>query len=351
MWLIDRLRNKPEADTPILNDPSVPLASVLIRSMDRPLLERAVRAAARQTWPNVEIIVVAACGRSHRSLPETFLGRPLRLVYPDPDRHLPMAQAANACLEAARGEWMNFLDDDDELLPEHLSTLLNAPRPGKERVIYSTARVDDKHGKPIARVGHPGHHVQLYFHSRSTPCGMCFHRSLVDEGVRCDPEQTVHEDHDFQIACATRTQFLFVDAITSIWNAQIGASGCGFGANNNPKLRIEAVTRIRKKWKSSLDRWLRNVDALTMAGKFYLDGKDFSAALECLERALIKRSSDANVLNLCAMANLHTGDIGRAELLITRALRRLPQHPLLRENLETIRNSGHGLATSHGTRP
>lgn len=339
MWLIDRLRKQPEAEPPIVNDPSVPLASVLIRSMDRRHLHRALRSAARQTWPNVEIVVIAACGRSHKPLPESILGRPLRLVFPEPDQRLLRPQAANACLEAAHGEWLNFLDDDDELLPEHLSTLLNAPRPGKERVIYATTRVNDKKGKPTARVGQPGHHVQLYFHSRSTFSAMSFHRSLLDEGVRFDLEFLVHEDHDFQIACAERTQFLHVDAITSIWNAQIGDSGCGFGDNDNPQQRIETVTRIRKKWESTLNRWLRNADALTMAGKFYLDTQDFPAALECMERALVKRGNDANVLNLCAMANLHGGDVARAEALITRALRRLPQHPMLRENLEKIRSA------------
>lgn len=344
MWLIDRLRNRSEADKPIVNDSSAPLASVLIRSMDRPSLQRALRSAARQTWPNVEIVVVAACGRSHRQLPETILGRSVRLVFPDPDSRIPRPQAANACLEAANGEWLNFLDDDDELLPDHLATLLNAPRPAGERLVYSTARVNDKRGKPIARVGQPGHHLQLYFHSRSAFSAMAVHRSLVDEGVRFDPEFLVHEDHDFQIACAARTQFLFVDAITCLWNAQVGDSGCGFGSNDNPRQRIETVTRIRQKWESTLNRWLRNIDALTMAGKFYLDARDFPAALECLERALAKRGNDANVLNLCAMANLGSGDDARAELLIKRALRRLPRHPLLRENLEKIHNARRGLA-------
>ena len=339
MWLIDRLRNKAETDAPIINDPTLPLVSILIRSMDRRYLQRALRSAARQTWGNVEIVVVAACGRAHKPLPNTILGRPVRLVFPDGDARLLRPQAANACLDAARGEWLSFLDDDDELLPEHLTTLLGAPRPGKERVIYATTRANDKKGNPTARVGQPGHHVQLYFHSRSTLCATLVHRSLADEGIRFDPAFPVHEDHDFQIACAQRTQFLFVDAITSIWNAQIGDSGCGFGSNDNPRQRMETVMRLREKWKTVLDRWLRNADALTTAGKFYLDAKDFPPALDFLERALTKRGNDANVLNLCAMANLHNGNGARAEALITRALRRLPRHRLLHENLEIIRNA------------
>jgi glycosyltransferase involved in cell wall biosynthesis len=337
MWLLDRFKRSRDADVPVAHDPSLPLASILIRSMDRPTLQRALRSAALQTWGNVEIVVVAACGRKHKALPEQLLGRPLRLIGADADACLPRPAAANAALEAARGEWLNFLDDDDELLPEHLATLLDAPRHGRERVVYSAARANDAKGKPIARVGNAGNHVQLFFHSRSVLCAMALHRSLVDEGIRFDPAFPVHEDHDFEIACATRTPFLFVDAVTCQWNAQIGDSGCGLGPNDDPAQRIAAVTRIRAKWDTTFKRWLRNADALTMAGAQYLDGGDLPAALECLERACALRGNDAHVLNLCGMANFRSGDVARAELLLAKAVKRLPKHAGLRENLAAIR--------------
>ena len=336
MGLLDRFRRR-APETPLANDPNVPLASILIRSMDRPTLTHALRSAARQTWGNVEIVVVAACGRRHKALPEQVLGRPVRLIYPEPDRRLTRPEAANACLDAARGEWLNFLDDDDELLPEHLSTLLGAPRPARERVLFAAARADDRKGRPIARIGAPGNHVQLFFHSRAVTCALVFHRSLLDEGVRFDADYPVHEDHDFQIHCATRTPFLFVDAVTSVWNAQIGDSGCGLGLNDDPAQRIATVARLREKWSAAFARWLRNADALVLAGKGYLDGGDLPAALECLERALTLRGSDAQVLSLCGMANFRAGDLARAEQLVSKAVKRLPKHPALRENLARIR--------------
>src|SRR6185503_8403694 len=102
------------------------LVSILIRSMDRPTLERALDSAAAQDHPDLELVVVAACGPRHRALPETWRGRPLRMVVPP--EPLDRARAANAALDAARGEWLNFLDDDDELLPRHVSTLLASAR-------------------------------------------------------------------------------------------------------------------------------------------------------------------------------------------------------------------------------
>jgi hypothetical protein len=79
-----------------------PLVSILIRSMDRPTLRRAIASAAAQTWPNLEIIVVAACRSRHKPLVPA--DRPLRLVYPEPDRSLSRPEAANLALDSARGE-------------------------------------------------------------------------------------------------------------------------------------------------------------------------------------------------------------------------------------------------------
>jgi glycosyltransferase involved in cell wall biosynthesis len=337
MWPFRRADPLAGTSQPLRNDPSVPLASIMIRSMDRKTLPRALLSAARQSWGNVEIVVVAACGRQHKPLPDNILGRPLRMVWPDAGQRLTRPLSANAAVEAARGEWMGFLDDDDELLPEHLTTLLGAPRPGRERVIYASASARDKRGKAFTRVGMPGNHAQLYFHNRTLPCATVFHRSLIDEGLRFDADFPNSEDHDFQIACATRTAFLFVDAVVAIWNSELGTSGSGFGANEDRQMFNESVARVRRKWHAAFERWLGKPEDLLEAGKFYLQGGDLGPALECLERALVLRPADGNALNLCGLANFNAGNIDRAEKLLTKAQKRLPKHNGIRENLAMVR--------------
>jgi len=320
-----------------MNSAGAPLVSILIRSMDRPTLERALRSAAAQSWPHLEIVVVAACGAAHRPLPAAVDGRPLRLVHADSTRRLARADAANVALDAAQGEWLNFLDDDDELLPPHVTELLAAARVPGERVAYGRTRVLDAAGNELGLIGHAGNHVQFYFHSRSTTCATLFHRSLIDEGARFDPDFGVHEDHDFFLNCATRTPFAFIDAATSVWHSQAGESGCGFGANDDPAQRAQAVAKIRQKWTHAFERWLQHFDAVLFAGQQYLKGGDLPAAVGCLEQALSLRPADVNALNLCGMANLQAGKVERAETLLSAALQRLPQHAGLRENLELAR--------------
>ena len=316
-----------------------PLVSILIRSMDRPTLVRALDSAAAQTWHNLEIVVVAACGASHRPLPDSWQGRPLRLVFPTPDRRLPRPDAANAALEAARGEWLNFLDDDDEFLPEHIATLLAAPRTQDERVIFSRTRVVDEQARILGHVSHAGNRVQLYFHSRATTCALLFHRSLVDEGVRFDRDFAVHEDHDFQVNCATRSEFVFVDAATCVWHGRTGDSGCGFGANNDAALRKESVRKIRRKWAAPLEHWLAHADAVLIAGQQYLLGGDLAAAIACFDQVLHLRPNDINALNLGGMANLRAGRLDRSEQLLLQAQQRMPDHGGIRANLALVRRT------------
>lgn len=314
-----------------------PLVSILVRSMDRATLDRAIASAAAQTWPNLEIVVAAACGARHRQLPRTIDGRPLRLVFAPQRASLDRPHAANLLLDAARGDWLNFLDDDDEFLPHHIATLMAADRPGGERLLYSRAAVKDREGRTTGYSGIAGFHAQLYFQNRAMPVATLFHRSLVDEGARCDPAYPVFEDRDFMIACATRTAFRFVDAVTCVWHAHIGESGLNHASPEESELHREYAPRLHAKWKTQFDRWLAEPGAMLFLGQHYLRHGEPRTALPYLEHALRMAPDDVNALNLCGMACLRTGAHERAEALMQRALLRLPTHTGLQENLKLIR--------------
>ena len=310
------------------------LVSILIRSMDRPTLRRALDGAAAQTHPEVELVVVAACGPSHAPLPETWGGRPLRFVVPSEPQ--PRPQAANLCLDHAHGEWLNFLDDDDELLPEHVATLLGASRPASTRLLYATARVHDADGQLVAYSGKAGTHMQLYNQNRCQPVAALFHRSLVEEGARFDPEFDVLEDQDFFVNCATRTEFQWVPSATAIWNGYAGTSGCGYGDNADDARRSRFLEKLRAKWAAQFERWSREPEALLYLGQQHLKEGDLQVALRCLEQALAGLPASPDALNLCAMANFHAGNRDRALELLRRADRLVPGHPFIRGNLERV---------------
>jgi glycosyltransferase involved in cell wall biosynthesis len=97
-----------------------PLVSAIIPTRDRPeLLACAIRSAFRQTWQHLEVIVVvdgpdAATGGYLEALHDPRL----RIIFLS--ERCGGSDARNAGVHAACGEWIAFLDDDDEWLPEKI---------------------------------------------------------------------------------------------------------------------------------------------------------------------------------------------------------------------------------------
>jgi glycosyltransferase involved in cell wall biosynthesis len=103
-----------------------PLVSVVIPTKDRrPLLARAVAAARSQQDVELEVVVVddgSADGTTEfvRSLDDANV----RGIRHDTARGV--SRARNAGIEAARGEWVALLDDDDVWAPDKLAIQLRA---------------------------------------------------------------------------------------------------------------------------------------------------------------------------------------------------------------------------------
>lgn len=97
--------------------------SVIITTRDRPELAlNALASALNQTRPPLEVIVVDDGSIPPFTLPE----KPARVRVLRQQASGGVCAARNAGLAAARGRWVTFLDDDDELLPEMIATSLKA---------------------------------------------------------------------------------------------------------------------------------------------------------------------------------------------------------------------------------
>src|SRR5947209_905660 len=96
--------------------------SILIRSSARPELADALACLAAQTHRNIEAVIVNVTGRPHPPLPEVAASLLVKFV--DPGKRLPRPDAANVALDAATGDYLQFLDDDDVLEPSHVGLSL-----------------------------------------------------------------------------------------------------------------------------------------------------------------------------------------------------------------------------------
>ena len=98
------------------------LLSIIIPTYNRPhFLPRAVNSALQQTMKEVEVIVVDDGSDEPVSLPEHSRLSVIRLV-----KNSGNAVARNVGLKAAKGQYVTYLDDDDQLLPNMAQLSLDA---------------------------------------------------------------------------------------------------------------------------------------------------------------------------------------------------------------------------------
>ena len=101
----------------------LPLISILIRTCNRPeFFREALKSAVYQTWPNLEIVVVEDGSSSAQSICQEYSHlRRIKYFQVSPKRGRSFA--GNKALSLCEGEWINFLDDDDQLFADHCQVL------------------------------------------------------------------------------------------------------------------------------------------------------------------------------------------------------------------------------------
>jgi Glycosyl transferase family 2 len=225
------------------------LVSVIVRSMGRPELGRALRSISAQAHRPLEIILVDAGGKGVDPLPkETESGIVVRSV--SHGQSLDRPRAANAGMEAAHGQWLLFLDEDDEIAPGHIAELLAAARTANAAVAYSQTRLVDAAGRTQRVFGGPYDHAALRHSNYLAINAVLFAHSLVAAGLRFDETLAIFEDWDFWLQLAERTAFAFTGKPTAIYHAATGQSGAGAGTNLDRETVLAHRIRLMEKWRA-----------------------------------------------------------------------------------------------------
>lgn len=220
-----------------------PLVSLIIRSMNRPSLAVAMASIARQDYGPIEIVVVAAAGTEHPMLADEFAGRPVLLI--PSDNRLGRSVAANAGLLAARGELLGFLDDDDVLLPRHVSALVGQLQAHPEAIAaYGGVRAENAEGEVLREFGQPFDPVALQLENYLPIHSVLFRRRVLEAGIRFDPALDLCEDWDFWQQVALLGDFVFHDEVTAIYRIE-GESG--FALQGNPEAARAAESSVTEK--------------------------------------------------------------------------------------------------------
>ena len=224
-----------------------PLVSVLLRSLDRPELPRALAAIEAQTWRPIEIVFVDA-GATGLSLK----GRTnLRVVTVSPLQRLLRSPAMNAALDAATGEWIVFLDEDDSWEPSHVTDLVAAAIASASGVAYSQTRLLANDDALIRLLGGPFRRDLLIQSNYLSSNAVLFSRRFVDMGHRFDLSYECFEDWDFWMQLLQHGDFAYTGHATASYYPEAGESASGGGANLDRGLALRQRDKLMRKWSPS----------------------------------------------------------------------------------------------------
>jgi tetratricopeptide (TPR) repeat protein len=221
-------------------------ASIIIRSMGRPELHDALAALAAQTWPDIEVVVVAASGPAHPEPPPACGPHSIRFV-PCAVPRL-RAVAANLGLRAATGAFIGFLDDDDLCLPAHVETLVCALDAAPQcPAAYAKVREVDAAGRTLRVRAQPFSALLLHQDCYVAINSVLFRRAALAH-CRFDEQFEICEDWDFWLQVAELGDFTFVPDETAVYRSALGASGTGLGAGRDEERYRRYRAMLMAKW-------------------------------------------------------------------------------------------------------
>jgi tetratricopeptide (TPR) repeat protein len=293
--------------------------------MDPPTLPRALASIARQDHPAIEVVLVAACGPSHR--PIDAGAYPFTLTWVVRDGPLKRPLAANAGIEAAHGALITMLDHDDEYLDGHLSALVAALDADRDAGGAYTRFEVCEQGERFRTVGAPFNRLALFEKSSIHHSALLWRRPLLDTGVRYDAALDIHDDWDFVLQLTERTRFAFVDQTSFRWNADTGTSGGGGRGNFDLDKYERQHKYVRDKWAVTYNRHVERYNAAMAKAHAQANAGGVRAAEATLRDLARDVGDDPDLLSLLAMLRGRAGARDEAVDLMKRAVEQRPEDP------------------------
>lgn len=229
-----------------------PLVSVICRTIGRPELQKAIQSVQAQTYPNIELLIVDAALQQVSTA--GIECEPVQLRIVTPEEKLGRSQAANAGLEAAAGEYLLFLDDDDWIGNDHIQGLMDFLLPQSEvQAAYSSTQKTDQLENATGYVFSQDFDPLLLMRDNYIPIhSIIFQRSLLDHGCRFDERFDIYEDWDFWLQLSQHTDFQHIDAITAFYRE----GGDSETAVEDISIRYQSGSVLGKGRAAVFNKWL-----------------------------------------------------------------------------------------------
>lgn len=203
----------------IMSTRSIGDITVVIPTYNRwDVLERAVRSVLGQTRPADEVIVID--DGSTDATPALFEMEFPRVTYIRQSRS-GVSAARNRGIDAGSGQWIGFLDSDDEWHPRKLERQVEELTRAPGHRFCHTDEIWFRNGRrvnPRHRHAKSGGHIfrECLPLCCISPSSALIHRSLFDEVGRFDESLPVCEDYDLWLRICARHPVLFVEEALTV---------------------------------------------------------------------------------------------------------------------------------------
>jgi glycosyltransferase involved in cell wall biosynthesis len=192
-----------------------PTVSVVIPTYNRQnLIKQAIGSVLQQTFPNLELIVIDDASQDNtQEVVESFADP--RIHYICHQQNVGECATRNTGLQVCRGEYVAFLDSDDEWLPHKLETQLQLfdQSPSNVGAVYSAinvVQVDRTFTKSHPGYGNGDIHGNLLYHNLvGTPSTVIVKRDYLQQGLRFDISLRCCGDWDMWLQLSQLCHFKF----------------------------------------------------------------------------------------------------------------------------------------------
>jgi len=209
----------------------LPLVSIIMPTCDRPeRLARSVASVLAQTHERIELVVVNDAGCDVEEVVDR-MDPTGRVTYIRLAQKRGPAGARNLGLAVARGDYLGFLDDDDELDTHHVASLVAELERGEHEVAYASTRrvVEEQRDGELITLGVENpcptwakqHHPdELLVHNPIPIMAPLFSRGVYEAIGGFDDTLPVLEDWEFWIRMSRRYAMKHVPVVSSTVSAR-----------------------------------------------------------------------------------------------------------------------------------
>jgi len=251
--------------------------------MGRSELVTALKSVAAQTYRPIEILLVDARGGDSPLLDPGNYDVPIDIV----STGLPLnrSAAANAGMSAASGQYLMFLDEDDWISPDHISSLVDFLASHREvQAAYCQTRLTTPDGKLTTEKFAQSFDPILLMRDNYIPIhAMLFERRLYEAGCKFDQQFDIYEDWDFWLQLLRQTNFGYLEHCSAFYRA---------GGESDTALSDERQ-RYNQEHKSGITRSMLYEKWMPV-----WSGKDLNSLLGLMDQTESIRKLDATIDDL-----------------------------------------------------